>query len=256
MLAMSTALFFQPALGALHSTRPAEAGAVKLAGHVVLFDQFNGGGFNQLFDQMWVSDPLFLVLASIGLVRLLCALVWRRNALFMPKDALVVLGHAVPLGLVLGAYALSFDRFMLPLLPIAGICATAAVTSWTRAPKRIELVAATILFAVQAWGALRYSNFRAAPDTGRLAARWIEANIDPHTEALVKWTFLQVPVLCKRSAVVDNSDTAYVSSSSGTTTCDACPTMCSKRAATISRRSSCRGTKQHETCCAAMPTNT
>lgn len=101
----------------------------------------------------------------------------------------VVLAHALPYGLVIGLFALTYQRFVLPLLPYVACAAAAGTARLARLlPDRAGLrgLFVALVLAWPAWTTWRLGSLRVAPDTLERAAAWIA----DHTERGVARTFL------------------------------------------------------------------
>lgn len=200
LLVMLLALSVQPALAPAASApeppiHDATEPQVKLFGHHIYTDLFDGGGFALLFCRASQIDPLIVVLVIAGIVLLV---VQRPRALLASSqraDMLVLAAHALPYGLMIGVYSRSYDRFLLPLLPVVLTLAAGAVFGWSRAPRARALAIAAVLFAVQAAYALRLSVWRATPDTVLLAGQWLEEHVQPSEGAIATLPYIDVPVL-------------------------------------------------------------
>jgi hypothetical protein len=195
VLVLSTAYFVQPESVSVQRDPPIGIHDVRLAGHVIHLDKFDGGGFARLFWQAWVLDTLIVVLAIAGVVRVILEHPWRSWSRTRARDFLVVLAHAVPYSIVIGMYSESYERFLIPLLPLASLCAAAAVMGWRRPPGWIAIMVATAVCVTQAGYALCFSVYRLQPDTAERAAHWLEENVDPREGPIVTLPYVELPVL-------------------------------------------------------------
>jgi hypothetical protein len=184
-------------------------GASELAGNHVLGaadvggTRFGGLGFAILLKTLVDYDPWILALASAGVLWL--AIRARHEPRRGRDDLFVVLAYAIPYVIAFGAYDRTEARYAIPLLPYLaclGACATALAARWAShvatAPSARRAVAAAVFviaFAVQASAACRIAAVRAAPDTATLAARWIQAHLDPARDRLAVTPSLELPLL-------------------------------------------------------------
>ena len=195
VLAMATMLWFQPELAPQHDPGNGRSSMVRFAGHAFDLASLDGGGFALLFWKAWEFDPILLVLALAGVARLLVERPWQHMPPASRADALVVLAHAVPYALAIGLYSVSFERFLLPLLPVATVCAAAGVLGWRRPVRAVGALLAVLVLAVQSACTLKLALWRAKPHTIDQAARWLEQNVDPGAGSIAMLPFLDVPVL-------------------------------------------------------------
>jgi hypothetical protein len=204
-LAMTLALPFQAALapraGTDALTSDAAAPLLVLSGNRVYTESFDGGGFALLFSRASQIDPLIVALCIAGIVLLAVQRPRVRINGAKTRDALVLAAHAVPYALMIGLYSRSYDRFLLPLLPVAATVAAGAVFGWSLVPRARALVPALILVTAQGAYAARISIWRATPDTVQLAARWIEEHVRPEDGSIATLPYVDVPVLRQRASL-------------------------------------------------------
>jgi hypothetical protein len=204
--------FFYPFLfdapGAEQPGPPTVVGStLKLSGHSIRLDRFNGGGAAKVLAALWSYEPLLLVLAAGGALVGLRAL-FRRDP---PADAgrwrdlAVVAAHAVPYLAAILLYEPTRQRFLIPLLPYAAVLAAACLRAIlrflrARSPSPVFGAAAGALVlalptGVEAACSCRLASVRAAPDTIELAAEWIRSNVRPAEERIALSPELDLPLL-------------------------------------------------------------
>lgn len=182
-------LFFYPFhfAGADVSAQPgSDASALDQGGHLLFLESFNGGGVRTIARALWSYEPVLAVLAPIG-VALWCA-TWfarrragteaRPESFTRRRDLWVVLAFALPYATVLAAYDRTYERFLIPLVPMLACSAAYALSRGASALKRegaasVVLVGALAL-APGAWLCWKLGTVRGAPHTTELAARWLE----------------------------------------------------------------------------------
>lgn len=210
VLMMLVALSFQPALGPA-STAPADTGGdgagseLDFFGHRVSFSYLDGSGFAVLAQRAFEIDPLIFALVAVGIVLLI---VQRPRELTLgprARDMRVLLAHAIPYALVIGLYANSFDRFLIPLVPVATMVAAGGVLGWEPVARRSTTMIAAVILVLQFAYAARLSWWRASDDTVEQAARWIEENVKPTDGTIVTLPYIDVPVLRTSSALKADS---------------------------------------------------
>lgn len=167
---------------------------LQLANHRLDLSMFNGAGLGHVLRALWGWDPqlaLLLPLAALGFV------VGQRGPLAPGerREQLVLLSAAVPYLLVICVYSRTYERFLLPLLPFAGLFIAGGVRALVRrlrgsAPRAlvglvglVGLVTGLALLA--GFGAsARFAWLRSQPDTLELASEWVRTSVDPQAEAL------------------------------------------------------------------------
>jgi hypothetical protein len=175
---------------------------LSLSGHRIFLEEFNGRGFVNMLHTLWCFDPILLVafVLSAGLA----AVAWARGRWLLDRgrarDLLVVLAFALPYMLAIGVYARSWNRFVLPLLPLLA-CAAAwgigrgceLVSARLGVVRAASWIAACIAI-VAAIPPTQLARVRAAPSTATLVADWFRANVSPH-ERIVCLPYVALPLL-------------------------------------------------------------
>ena len=159
-------------------------------GHTVMLRKFNGRGFPLLLSALWSWEPALFAgslaaLAGWGWDRLRRAGRWTQVEW---GDHLVVLAYVVPYALVIGLYQRSYERFLLPLIPLVAIF----VTAWVRrvasvpGPAAWRSVAyAGVFLVVPCAIAWRLTEVRQAPSTIEEAGAWVEEHVRPGERVLL-----------------------------------------------------------------------
>ena len=187
--------------------------AFNLSGQPLFLEEFNGAGFRVIAWTLATYDPLLLVLASAGLAIVLVGLVRRPPGQGTRLDLAVALAHAVPYTVVIGLYAGTWERFLLQLLPYAGILAAAAVralaSSLAPSPSPraagLSIALGVLLLALPAAGVHRLGTVRGAADTQQLAADWIRSHLDPGKDRVLAVPILDLPLLQSAEALRRNA---------------------------------------------------
>lgn len=138
---------------------------------------FDGTGFVRLGRTLWYYEPV------LGLLSIVAALVWltrRAQARAERGDVLVVLAYVVPYALLAGLYDLTYERFLLPLLPyIATFAAWGVARLYTRANawRRTVVAASCVALALPAYASTKFSYLRGSPSTLDDTAAWIREHV-------------------------------------------------------------------------------
>ena len=169
-------------------------GGLQQSAHSVAWSAFDGRGFLWVARSLWSFEPVVLVLALLGVA-------WFRSgrsaAAGEPeacdardasgcRDLIVALAYALPYLVVIGLYSLTYQRFVLPLMPFIACCAAAGLARVTGCltPRAggVLVAAALLIPAAVTW---RLAHLRAAPDTLEQAASWLEQHVGRDTPVLV-----------------------------------------------------------------------
>lgn len=186
-----------PSLGAAADER------VRLGGHGLRWEQFDGSGLGRLLATFLTYDPFVLAVLLLGGGWLL-ATRRRRPALEagVRRDLLVVLAYALPYASVLAVFAGTYERFTLQLLPFAGLLAgrvfdllpAASEDSPRSGARRLArpLFAACLLLPLaSAW---KLGSVRAARDTQAAVADWLLAHAS-ESDRIDLLPYVDLPVL-------------------------------------------------------------
>jgi hypothetical protein len=132
------------------------------------------------------------------------------------EDALVILSFAAPYAFLLCLYQLSYQRFVIPLLPYLACFAAWTIATLTQAARKslrpnaaqwIGALALSLPLAAQAMFAVRLAQVRSAPDTIARAAAWFRdrQNFDRATQRIVVLPPLDLPLPQKAELLARNS---------------------------------------------------
>jgi hypothetical protein len=183
-----------------------------MGGHALYTERFHARGFGVMLNTFAGFDPWLLGLVALS------TFVWivqrsRRGASSdrgARADAWICLGYVAPFVVVFGLYDMTYDRFVLPLVPFFAVwVAWACERARAAFPQRVHGAATATLFALVlafpfalAW---RLGSLRQREDTFELAARWIERNVDPQERVLLLQN-IDVPVFYERESLQQLND--------------------------------------------------
>jgi hypothetical protein len=188
---------------------------LNVSGHLIDLKLFNGEGFGIVARSAWLFDPVICSLAILGVVIGIGELWSRRGSMTRTSrdQVWIVLAFAVPYTIVIGLYARTYQRFVLPLTPIqcvlAGyalcriVCFAARFGCLTR---RCAGALAVVLVAFQVFGAWRLSEARSQPSTIDEAARWIEGHV-PRDARIALLPMMELPLQFTPAAFKASSPT-------------------------------------------------
>jgi hypothetical protein len=190
-------LFFYPYefAGAPIAPQPgAEATPVNQGGHLLFLKDFKGQGAITMARAFWSYEPALSVLALVGIVLWLFRARETRadpaESFTRRRDLWVLLAFALPYALVIALYDRTYERFLLPLVPLLACCAAFGVRELARRVRAssgaasgaagfaLWAVAVVLAVAPSAWLCWRLASVRAAPHTTELAARWLEQHAE------------------------------------------------------------------------------
>lgn len=172
--------------------------SLRIGSHYFEATLLNGRGFLDFLQELWMHDPVLLVLGLAGV--LLALPTWKRW--YADPETCVAGSYAlVYLGLW-GFYGWTYDRYWLPLVPfLAFLTARVLVVAVERLRPResaLRRVVASALvlgaFALPAWASVAFARLRVAPDTIEEAAAWLEREADPAAGRIAVTPQLNVPV--------------------------------------------------------------
>lgn len=148
-----------------------------------------GGGF--LANLSWyVAHPLLMSFGAAGLTLIAAGTL---GALSRPLKAVAVLPGVIAFLIVIGAQALLWERWIVPMLPFAALAAAAAIC-WLADRLRAQLtrplhfleVAAAILLMIPMLQATCASAIERAQDTRQVASAWVRVNVPPGKSIVVE----------------------------------------------------------------------
>jgi hypothetical protein len=184
-------------------------GMLDFSGHHIELKQLKGGGFLVILDTLISFEPFALVLGLVGVAALGLRLrkTAEKRAPIERGDLWVVLAYVVPYTLAVGIYGLSYERFVMPLVPflaiLAAIGARAFVELVSRSPA-VRAVLASALLAAPVLSAWKLGAVRAAPDTFQRAAAWIAQNAAPERDRIDALPYLDLPIFYTEDALHEN----------------------------------------------------
>ncbi len=193
--AASSVLFFYPYEFAGKPLPPqsgAQASGVDQGGHLLFLEAFDFGGVRTVARALWSYEPALLIATLIGIALWLLARVRARGKAAQEddftrrRDLWVLLAFALPYALVLLLYNRTYERFLLPLVPLMACAAAYALRELARRiPTRtaaagfaVWIACGALLLAPGAWLCARLVSIRSQPHTTELAARWLEERAD------------------------------------------------------------------------------
>ena len=165
-----------------------EGAGLQLANHRLDLGMFDGSGLGHIAAALWNWEPQLLLLSPLVVVGLLVGP--RRPATAgAGRELLVLLTATLPYLVVIGLYARTYERFLLPLLPFAGLlvaAGTRGLAERLRGSGPRALLACTVGLALLAgaWASTRLAWVRSQPDTLELASAWVRAEVDPGAESV------------------------------------------------------------------------
>lgn len=152
---------------------------VDQGGHKIMLGLLNGHGFEVLGWSLWSWEPALALGSLVGLAAGLVALLRRRLAPRGWRPLLVVLAYCVPYGAVLGLYARSYERFLLPLIPFLAVWTVWGFWMLAQRTPRLGRAGFAGLALCSTLVAGRLAQLRVAPSTVELASRWVAEHVEP-----------------------------------------------------------------------------
>jgi len=192
------------------------ARALNLSGQPLLLDKFDGTGFISIVSNAWSYDPVIFLTACAGAAFLIARLRRGMSSLDRERrrDLAVVLAYVLPYFLVIGMYAETWERFLMPLIPyLACLGAFGAKSVIARLVERMSAARAraaysasfaALLPALALVPAVKVGCVRASPNTLSCAADWIEKNASV-ADPIVVVPYVDLPLLHADAALAENS---------------------------------------------------
>ena len=184
-------------------------GTLVQGGHVIHLSSFDGSGFARLLAYFWSYEPALVVAAAIGLPAVLVRSM-RRGAI--DADRVVVLAFVLPYLLLTGLYALTYARFLTPLVPYLALLAAAgvrALAGWRGGGATRAAVASIAALAFPTLVATRLAWLRQAPDTFEQAAAWLTEHVQDG-DSVVLSTGLGLPLAMSAASLEESGQRRMV----------------------------------------------
>lgn len=181
---------------------------LSLGGHRIMLGLLNGEGLPVLGWSLWSWEPALALGGAVALVGACVAKQRRGSEPLISRDLGVVLAFVLPYTLVVGAYARSYERFLLPLLPFVGILIAWGASRWaSRAPRQATL-AFSALFLASLLVAGRLVLLRQVPSTLDLAGEWVTEHVYSDAAARPSTVWLLRPTVLPlfKTLASDQSD--------------------------------------------------
>ena len=195
------------------------AETVWMGGHALYTERFHARGFGVLAKTFAGFDPLLLALAVGAALLWLVAHLRGRLELSRERTASlwICLGYLLPFVLVFGIYDMTYDRFVLPLVPLLAVTvAWGCERVWNVLPAAARhplggLAVAVCVLGFPLWASWRLGTLREREDTFEAAARWIETNADASSDRILLLQNFDLPLLYEPSslAALNDSYTLY-----------------------------------------------
>lgn len=195
------------------------AETVWMGGHALYTERFHARGFGVLAKTFAGFDPLLLALAAGSTLMWLVARLRGRLESSRERAAAlwICLGYLLPFVLVFGIYDMTYDRFVLPLVPLLAVAiAWGCERVWSKLPAAVRhpacgLALATCVLGFPLWSAWRLGTLRERQDTFEAAARWLEENADASNDRILLLQNFDLPLLYEPAslATLNDSYTLY-----------------------------------------------
>jgi hypothetical protein len=169
---------------------------LQIAWQTIDLKHFHGQGLPTLAASVWYYEPAVLVMSIAGVGAWLFARgAPGERSQESVKDLLVVLSFALVYLVVIALYAITQQRFALPLLPFTAALSAYAIRAIARKMgPRAAAAVAVIALAVPATACLGYTGMRLRPHTQAQLATWIRAHVDREHERVAIHPQYDVPL--------------------------------------------------------------
>lgn len=185
-----------------------------MGGHALYTERLGFRGFSVMWNTFLGFDPWLIVLGGVAasawtVVRLRKQHVADRER---RHDTLVVLGYVLPFVVVFGVYDMTYDRFVLSLVPFVALGIVVGLQAlWRQLPGKLRHPAFAAVLTLGTLGVpfaatWRMGSVRASADTFEEAARWIEANVDAPSQRVLLLQNIDLPLLYEREALAELND--------------------------------------------------
>ncbi|MBM3990773.1 MAG: hypothetical protein FJ298_07160 [Planctomycetes bacterium] len=185
-----------------------------MGGHALYTERFHARGLRVMLNTLLGFDPWLLALSALGALMVVIAPARRRvdRDVEMRSAAWICLGYAAPFVLVFGVYDMTYDRFVLPLVPLLAILAVwAAQRAWNVLGERWRGSAsgaslALFVLAPPLAAAWHLGTLREREDTFESAARWLEQNAKPGEDRILLLQNIDLPLAYSRESLEQLND--------------------------------------------------
>ena len=174
---------------------------------------FDGGGLPRITRYLWSYDPVLLIGAVAGVLVFSISIMRSRRdpssrGVSSVDELLVAAAFAVPYLIAIAVYRHSWQRFLLPVLPIFATMTAYAVATITarfgRWRSHALLVVSMSLLAYPTWRAVGYVGAQCRPDPAELAAAWVLDHADPRRDKVAVGATVSLPLLCDQKTLRDS----------------------------------------------------
>ncbi len=190
-----------------------------MGGHALYTERFQARGFGVLWNTLAGFDPWWLALFMLSIATFLAALLRGRvdRSRASSSPAWICLGYAAPFVLVFGIYDMTYDRFVLPLVPLLSLMiAWAASRAWGSLRESARgpwaALAVVVITVVPSFGAAWHlGTLREREDTFESAARWLERNAKPGEDRILLLQNIDLPLAytTESLAALNDSQTLF-----------------------------------------------
>ncbi len=191
--------WFEPTDAVVHAKVEIAQGKVRTGSHTLSLSSFDGRGFPIVARTLWFYEPVLAVLLALGVFVVLARIVSKGSITdrHWPRAIAVVLGWSLAYFIVLGIFHGTAERFVLPLIPVAALAATAAL-AWScerlRVPRLAAIGVAVLALALPTFASIELARLRSRPDTLTEAAQWLLDNLHRSAEPIYLNNAVELPV--------------------------------------------------------------
>ncbi len=178
--------------------------------HGLDLSYFKGRGFSAMLDALANYDPWLSAFAALGVVVVVVRVVRARTAGervlgARARDTSVLLAHFATHVIAFGVFNNTFQRFLMPVVPLLCLLAAIAVASCARALSsrastaagrtRISVAVVALVLMPQAFACIKVAWLHVAPDTLSSASTWIAKNLDHEHARIAVAPTLELPLM-------------------------------------------------------------
>ena len=189
-----------------------DSGNLDLSGQPLKLSRFDGSGFRRLAIYLWSYDPTLFVCGIMGLASLSVRfLQGQRLGAEMRLDAWVVAACYGPYLLVIGMYAESWERFLLPLLPILALVAAVGIASLVGRVRVVSLraVLACAVLVFPLFLQARLVRLRSGETTLQEASRAVAELLHSRRDRLALLSYHDLDLAYHPRALRENREEAF-----------------------------------------------